>query len=59
LEQPGEAGFLKLIEENQDFQNPPDLCVEGRRSGRLQFLFQIWRALPELKDNTYATIWLH
>ena len=63
LEQPDEAGFLKLIEENQVkilkicrayAWNPSD-----RDDLYQEILFQIWRALPGLKENAYAGTWLY
>jgi RNA polymerase sigma-70 factor, ECF subfamily len=63
LEPPDEAGFLKLIEENRpkilkicrayawNFSDRDDLYQE--------ILFQIWRALPGLKQNGYAGTWLY
>jgi RNA polymerase sigma-70 factor, ECF subfamily len=63
LEQPDEAGFLKLIEENRpkilkicrayawDASDRDDLYQE--------ILFQIWRALPGLKQGAYAGTWLY
>ena len=63
LEQPDEAGFLKLIEENRPkilkicrayAWNPSD-----RDDLYQEILFQIWRALPGLKENAYAGTWLY
>ena len=63
LEQPHEAGFLKLIEENRPkilkicrvyAWNPSD-----RDDLYQEILFQIWRALPGLKENAYAGTWLY
>jgi RNA polymerase sigma-70 factor (ECF subfamily) len=63
LEQPDEAGFLKLIEENRPkilkicrvyAWNPSD-----RDDLYQEILFQIWRALPGLKENVYAGTWLY
>jgi RNA polymerase sigma-70 factor (ECF subfamily) len=63
LEQPHEAGFLKLIEENQlkilkicrvYAWNPSD-----RDDLYQEILFQIWRALPGLKEGAYAGTWLY
>ena len=63
LEQPHEAGFLKLIEENQGkilkicrvyAWNPSD-----RDDLYQEILFQIWRALPGLKEGAYASTWLY
>ena len=61
--QPDEAGFLKLIEENRlkilkicrvYAWNPSD-----RDDLYQEILFQIWRALPGLKENAYAGTWLY
>ena len=63
LRQPDEAGFLRLIEENQGkilkicrvyAWNPSD-----RDDLFQEILFQIWRALPGLKENVYARTWLY
>jgi RNA polymerase sigma-70 factor, ECF subfamily len=63
LEQPHESGFLKLIEENQGkilkicrvyAWNPSD-----RDDLYQEILFQIWRALPGLKEGAYAGTWLY
>jgi RNA polymerase sigma-70 factor, ECF subfamily len=63
LGQPDEAGFLKLIEENRPkilkicrayAWNPFD-----RDDLYQEILFQIWRALPGLKENAYAGTWLY
>ena len=63
LEQPDEAGFLKLIEENRPkilkvcrayAWNPTD-----RDDLYQEILFQIWRALPGLKEKAYAGTWLY
>ena len=63
LEQPDEAGFIKLIEENRlkilkicrvYAWNPSD-----RDDLYQEILFQIWRALPGLKENAYAGTWLY
>jgi len=63
LRQPDEAGFLKLIEENRlkilkicrvYAWNPSD-----RDDLYQEILFQIWRALPGLKQNAYAGTWLY
>ena len=63
LEQPHEAGFLKLIEENRlkilkicrvYAWNPSD-----RDDLYQEILFQIWGALPGLKENAYAGTWLY
>jgi len=63
LRQPDEAGFLKLIEENRlkilkichvYAWNPSD-----RDDLYQEILFQIWRALPGLKENAYAGTWLY
>ena len=63
LEQPDEAGFLRLIEENQGkilkicrvyAWNPSD-----RDDLYQEILFQIWRALPGLKQGAYAGTWLY
>jgi RNA polymerase sigma-70 factor, ECF subfamily len=63
LGQPDEAGFLKLIEENRPkilkicrayAWNPSD-----RDDLYQEILFQIWRALPGLKENAYAGTWLY
>jgi RNA polymerase sigma-70 factor, ECF subfamily len=63
LEQPDEAGFLKLIEENRPkilkicrayAWNPSD-----HDDLYQEILFQIWRALPGLKENAYAGTWLY
>jgi RNA polymerase sigma-70 factor, ECF subfamily len=63
LGQPDEAGFLKLIEENRPkilkicrayAWNPSD-----RDDLYQEILFQIWRALPRLKENAYAGTWVY
>jgi RNA polymerase sigma-70 factor (ECF subfamily) len=63
LERPDEAGFLKLIEENRlkilkicraYAWNPSD-----RDDLYQEILFQIWRALPGLKEKAYAGTWLY
>ena len=63
LGQPDEAEFLKLIEENRPkilkicrayAWNPSD-----RDDLYQEILFQIWRALPGLKENAYAGTWLY
>ena len=63
LEQPHEAGFLKLIEENRlkilkicrvYAWNPSD-----HDDLYQEILFQIWRALPGLKEKAYAGTWLY
>ena len=63
LEQPDEAGFLKLIEENRPkilkicrvyAWNPSD-----RDDLYQEILFQIWRAMPGLRENAYAGTWLY
>jgi RNA polymerase sigma-70 factor, ECF subfamily len=63
LGQPDEAGFLKLIEENRPkilkicrayAWNPSD-----RDDLYQEILFQIWRALPGLKENAYIGTWLY
>lgn len=63
LGQSHEAGFLKLIEENRITilkicrvyaWNPSD-----RDDLYQEILFQIWRALPGLKENAYAGTWLY
>ena len=63
LRQPDEAGFLRLIEENQGkilkicrayAWNPSD-----RDDLYQEILFQIWRALPGLKEGAYAGTWLY
>ena len=63
MEQPDEAGFLKLIEGNRPkilkicrayAWNPSD-----RDDLYQEILFQIWRALPGLKENTFAGTWLY
>ena len=63
LGQPDEAGFLKLIEENRPkilkicrayAWNPSD-----RDELYQEILFQIWRALPGLKEKAYAGTWLY
>jgi RNA polymerase sigma-70 factor, ECF subfamily len=63
LAPPDEAGFLKLIEENRPkilkicrvyAWNPSD-----RDDLYQEILFQIWRALPGLKENAYAGTWLY
>ena len=60
---PDEAGFLKLIEENR----PRILKVcrvyawnaADRDDLYQEILFQIWRALPGLKQDTHANTWLY
>ena len=61
--QPDEAAFLKLIEGNRPkilkicrvyAWNPSD-----RDDLYQEILFQIWRALPGLKEDTYAGTWLY
>jgi RNA polymerase sigma-70 factor, ECF subfamily len=63
MELPQEAGFLKLIEENRPkilkicrayAWNPSD-----RDDLYQEILFQIWRALPGLKEGAYAGTWLY
>ena len=63
MEQPDEAGFLKLIEENRPkilkicrayAWNPSD-----RDDLYQEILFQIWRALPGLKEEAFAGTWLY
>ena len=63
LQQADETGFLKLIEENRPkilkicrayAWNPSD-----RDDLYQEILFQIWRALPGLKENAYAGTWLY
>ena len=63
LEQPDESGFLKLIEENRPkilkicrayAWNPSD-----RDDLYQEILFQIWRALPGLKEKAYAGTWIY
>jgi RNA polymerase sigma-70 factor, ECF subfamily len=63
LEQPDETGFLKLIEENRPkilkicrvyAWNPSD-----RDDLYQEVLFQIWRALPGLKEGAYGGTWLY
>ncbi len=63
MEQPDETGFLKLIAENRPkilkicrayAWNPSD-----RDDLYQEILFQIWRALPGLKENAYAGTWLY
>ena len=62
-EQPNEAAFLKLIEENR----PKILKIcrvyawspSDRDDLYQEILFQIWRALPGLKKNVYADTWLY
>ena len=63
LRQPDEAGFLKLIEENRlkilkicrvYAWNPSD-----RDDLYQEILFQIWRALPGLKEKAYAGTWIY
>jgi RNA polymerase sigma-70 factor (ECF subfamily) len=60
---PDEAAFLTLIEENRPkilkicrayAWNPSD-----RDDLYQEILFQIWRALPGLKENAYAGTWLY
>jgi len=63
LRQPDEADFLKLIAANRlkilkicrvYAWNPSD-----RDDLYQEILFQIWRALPGLKENAYAGTWLY
>ena len=63
MERRHEEGFLKLIEENRlkilkicrvYAWNPSD-----REDLYQEILFQIWRALPGLKENAYAGTWLY
>lgn len=63
LAPPDEARFLKLIEENRlkilkicrvYAWNPSD-----RDDLYQEILFQIWRALPGLKENAYAGTWVY
>jgi RNA polymerase sigma-70 factor (ECF subfamily) len=61
--QPDEAGFLKRIEENR----PKILKIcrayawtpSDRDDLYQEILFQIWRALPGLKEEAYAGTWLY
>jgi RNA polymerase sigma-70 factor (ECF subfamily) len=63
LGQPEEAGFLKLIEENRP--KILKICrtyawnLSDRDDLYQEILFQIWRALPGLKEDAYAGTWLY
>lgn len=63
LEQPDEAGFLKLVEENRPTILKICRAYEWNPADRddlyQEILFQIWRALPGLKDAAYAGTWLY
>ena len=63
LEQPDEAGFLKLIEENRPKILKICRAYAWNTSDRddlyQEILFQIWRALPGLKESAYAGTWLY
>jgi RNA polymerase sigma-70 factor (ECF subfamily) len=63
LESQHETSFLKLIDENRPrilkicrayAWNPAD-----RDDLYQEILFQIWRALPGLKENAYAGTWMY
>ena len=61
--QPDEAGFLKLIEGNRS--KILKICrvyawnASDRDDLYQEILFQIWRALPGLKEDVYAGTWLY
>jgi RNA polymerase sigma-70 factor, ECF subfamily len=63
LEQPDESAFLKLIEENRPKILKICRAYASSPSDRddlyQEILFQIWRALPGLKENAYAGTWLY
>ena len=63
MPQPDEASFLKLIEENRPkilkicrayAWNPSD-----KDDLYQEILFQIWRALPGLKESAFAGTWVY
>jgi RNA polymerase sigma-70 factor, ECF subfamily len=60
---PDEAGFLKLIEENRlkilKICRVYALNLSDRDDLYQEILFQIWRALPGLKENAYAGTWVY
>ena len=63
LEQPDETGFLKLIEENRPKILKICRAYAWNTSDRddlyQEIVFQIWRALPGLKERAYAGTWLY